>query len=131
MAVLTGNSGALQYRGRRVSKVRDWSLSVGREAQETTCLGTHDRSYVPGLRGATGSATCLYDPSDTTTSDLLNSIFDDRSESAEVDFVLNMAGGQAMTCQAFLTAVSPSVAAGQAVAVSVNFQVTGQITGRF
>ena len=65
MAVLTGANGALKYEGKTVAKCRSWSLSVSRDALEDTCIGTDDRSYVKGLRGGSGSATVLYDPSDS------------------------------------------------------------------
>ena len=60
MAVLTGAQGALSN-GSTVAKVRSWSLTVNRDALEDTCIGSDDRSYVKGLRGASGNATVLYD----------------------------------------------------------------------
>ena len=75
MAVLTGFEGAL-YHGvvtenedgdessvvwTQVAHVRNWSITVTRDVLETTGLGDGDRTYVQGLRGATGTATILYD----------------------------------------------------------------------
>ena len=61
MAVLTGFEGALYYEGTQIAHVRNWSVSVTRDVLETTGLGDGDRTYVQGLRGATGTATILYD----------------------------------------------------------------------
>lgn len=135
MTVLTGADGQLKYNNRTVAKVRDWSLTVSKDAVEDTCLGVYDRTYIEGLRGATGSASLLYDPSEAIANDLLNSIFKNDDESAEVAFVMNRNnyanGGGTFTCNAFITNVSPSVSVGAAQAVSVSFQVSGPIDGKF
>ena len=129
MAVLTGANGALRYEGRTVAKCRSWSLSVSRDALEDTCIGTDDRSYVKGLRGASGSATVLYDPNDTVGVSLINSIFDNNASDA-VEFVFNTSGGQ-FKCTALLTTINPSVSVGDVQAVSLSFQVSGPIDGRY
>ena len=129
MAVLTGANGALKYEGRTVAKCRSWSLTINRDALEDTCIGTDDRSYVKGLRGASGNATLLYDPSDANGAALLNSIFDN-SASDDVEFVFNNSSGQ-FKCKALLTTVNPSVSVGDVQAVSLSFQVSGPIDGRY
>ena len=63
MAVLTGADGQLKYQSKMLAKARDWTISVSKDALEDTHLGLYDRTYVEGLRGATGSMTVLYDPS--------------------------------------------------------------------
>jgi hypothetical protein len=131
MAVLTGAGGALRFRNQRVGKVRDWSLNVERSALDTSCLGTFDRTYVSGLRGASGSATVLYDTEDTAARALLNSIFEDHAEPEAVDFVMDVAQGGGFSCVALVTSVSPAVSTGEVTAVSVNFQVSGPISGGF
>ena len=59
-----------------IAHVRNWSVTVTRDVLETTALGDGDRTYVQGLRGATGTATILYD-NDVTTEGykLWNEIF--------------------------------------------------------
>lgn len=130
MAVLTGAQGALKYEGRTVAKCRSWSLTINRDALEDTCIGTDDRTYVKGLRGASGSATVLYDPADTNGSALLNSIFDN-SASDDVQFVFNDPAGNSFKCTALLTTVNPTVSVGDVQAVSLSFQVSGPIEGRY
>lgn len=106
-------------------------MTINKDALEDTCLGTYDRSYVQGLRGATGSATLLYDPEDTAGTGLLNSIFDNSSAGDPCEFVFNDPVGGAFKCSAFLTTINPSVSVGDVQAVSVNFQITGPIEGRY
>lgn len=132
MAVLTGKNGALQWNGSTVGKVRSWSLSVNKDPLETTNLGSNDRTYVPGMRGSTGSAELMYDPTEGQATELLNSIFsDDVSVSQGVSFVLDQAGGKSLACTAFLTSVSPSVSVGDIQVCSVAFQVSGAVSGGF
>lgn len=130
MAVLTGAHGALRYEGRTIAKCRSWSLTINRDALEDTCIGTDDRTYVKGLRGASGNATVLYDPNDTNGSALLNSIFDNNA-SDDVQFVFNEPGGGRFSCTAILTTVNPTVSVGDVQAVSLSFQVSGPIDGRY
>ena len=130
MAVLTGAHGALRYQGQTVAKCRSWSLTINRDALEDTCIGQNDRTYVKGLRGASGSATVLYDPEDTAGRSLLNSIFNNNA-SDDVEFVFNDPAGGRFKCIAILTTVNPTVSVGDVQAVSLSFQVSGAIDGRY
>ena len=75
MTVLTGADGQLKYGTTVLGKIRDFSLAISRDSLEDTCLGDFDRTYVEGLRGATGSATLLYDPSNEDANAFLDLIF--------------------------------------------------------
>ena len=55
--ILTGADGQLKLGTRSIAKVRNWSLSIQRNAIDVTCLEEFDRSYVPGVRNTTGNAT--------------------------------------------------------------------------
>lgn len=129
--VLTGADGQLKYLGAIVGKVRDWSITINKDALEDTCLGVNDRTYVGGLRGTSGSATILYDPGNLSARNFLNSILNDSTTEDNVDFVFNKADGASFSCNGFLTSVSPSVSVGAVQAVSVSFQVSGKPKGVF
>ena len=138
--ILTGADGALKYRSRGIAKVRNWSLSVQRNAIDVTCLEEFDRSYVTGVRNITGNATIYYDPTQTDDVRLLNSIFLDRNATdSEVEedivFVLNKnnfpGGSGTFACTVLLTEVGTAANVGEATAVNVSFQVTGPIDGEF
>jgi len=136
MSVLTGADGRLVYNGLALAKIREWSLTVTKDALEETCLGDFDRSYVEGLRNTTGTATVLYDPSISVANTFLNTIFGNEEEPVELTFELNsknktLGGGNFVT-KGFLTSVSPSASVGSVSAVSINFQVNGKlVTGGF
>jgi len=129
--VLTGADGQLKYQGSVVGKVRDWSITVTKDALEDTCLGDYDRSYTQGLRSTTGSATVLYDPGNAQAVVFLNSILNNSNMEESVEFVFNRLDDQAFKCKGFLTSVSPSVNVGEVQAVSVSFQVSGKPVGTF
>jgi len=131
MTVLTGADGDLLYGTARVGKVRNWSLSINRDALDDTCLGDVDRTFITGLRNVTGSCSIFYDPSNQTARDLMNTIFDDGGFTEDVSFVFNRGAGDKFRCNVILTNVTASVDVGAAQAVNVTFQVSGPIDGRF
>jgi len=131
MTVYTGAGGELRYNGARIAKCREYSLEISRDALETTTLGDNDRVYISGIRGATGSATILYDREDTATRSLLNSILADNDASHAVSFVFNAVDNATMEAAALITSVSTPVAVGDVIACSVSFQVSGRLSGEF
>lgn len=132
MAVLTGASGALRLNGTIVARVRNWSLNINKDALETTCLNTNDREYTSGLRGASGSATVLYDPSDVPTVNLLNRIFQDQLEPTDtVEFSMSEVLGKRISALVLITNVSPSVSTGDVQSADVQFTISGAMTGGF
>ena len=131
MAVLTGSNGELRYNGLRVAKCREYSLDISRDSLETTTLGSYDRSYVPGVRGTSGSATIIYDRDDAGTVAVLNSIFSNSTNIGEVKFVFNTADNVALEVDAFVTQESTPVSVGAVTACSVNFQASGSFNGTF
>ena len=135
MAVLTGADGQLLYGRTVIAKIRDFSITVNKDALETTCLATNDRTYIEGLRGSSASATLLYDPSNSTANKLLNSIFATDGAEEELTFKMNRKnapdGGGNFRVKGFLTSISPSVSVGAVQAVSVSFQVSGEVAGVF
>jgi len=137
--ILTGADGLLKYGKSSCVKVRNWSLSIARDAIDVTCLNTYDREYVAGLRSATGSATLYYDPTQATDRSLLNTIFEDNSDCGgttcleTVSFYLNncASGPGNFEAEAIITSVSPAVEVGAATAVQISFQISGAIDGKF
>ena len=131
MAVQTGADGQLKYNNKIIGRCRDWSISINKDALEDTCLGSYDRSYVEWLRGTTGSATVLYDPSDATANAMLNSVLTNGEGESTMEFTLSRGNSRAFTCSGFITSISPSVSVGAATACSISFQVSGKPTGGF
>jgi hypothetical protein len=131
MSVVTGSNGELRWQGTRIAKCRNFSLDINRDALETSVLASFDRTYTEGMRGASGSATILYDEDDTISRNLLNSIFDADSSTKSVSMVLNTSTGKALEFQAFVTQVGTPVAVGEVTACSIGFQVSGPFNGGF
>lgn len=98
---------------------------------DDTCLGTFDRTFIEGLRGATGSVVILYDPTNATVVSLLNRILENEGDTDDIGFVLNTATNQRLECSALITSQSTPMSTGEAVAVSVSLQVTGPISGGY
>jgi hypothetical protein len=131
MPVLTGANGAMTYGGQPVTCVRSWSLDISRDALETTCLGVYDRTFVEGLRGATGTAVLLYDPASTNVVAILNRILANNAAANAVEFILNSASTQKLAFTALVVSTSTPMNVGEVVAVNATFTVTGAITGNY
>ena len=129
MAVLTGADGKVLVNGAQILKARDYTISLAKDALETSHLGSYDREYVEGLRGATGSMTVLYDPTESTAVSLLQSILTTNGTSQKVDFVFTSQDNKKLVYSGFLTSVSQSVSTGAVQAASCNFQISGAIEG--
>jgi hypothetical protein len=125
MAVLTGSNGELRYRGARVGKCRSISIDVSRDALETTGLGDYDRTYVEGLRGSTGSATVLYDETDPATVELASAIFKNDEGAQPIEIIVNAITGKAFRFRAITTQMGTPVSAGEVIACSFSFQISG------
>ena len=129
MAVLTGADGKVLVNGAQILKARDYTISLAKDALETSHLGSYDREYVEGLRGATGSMTILYDPTESTAVSLLQSILNTDGTSQTVDFVFTSQDNKKLVYSGFITSVSQSVSTGAVQAASCNFQISGAIEG--
>ena len=131
MAVLTGADGKVLVNGAQILKARDYTISLAKDALETSHLGSYDREYVEGLRGATGSMTVLYDPTESTAVSLLQSILTTNGTSQKVDFVFTSQDNKKLVYSGFLTSVSQSVSTGAVQAASCNFQISGSTADGF
>ena len=129
MAVLTGADGKVVVNGAQIMKARDYTINISKDALETSHLGSYDREYVEGLRGATGSMTVLYDPTESTAVSLLQSILTTDGTSQKVDFVFTSQDNKKLVYSGFITSVSQSVSTGAVQAASCNFQISGAVEG--
>lgn len=91
------------------------------DTAETSCFGTTDKTYIPGLKGATFSIEGLWD---ATLDGYMDTAF-----GTEVAVVYRPAGTGAgliqYAFQAILTAYNPPGSIGDAVKYSAQFQITG------
>jgi len=131
MTVQTATYAELRWNGQRVAKVRDLNLDITKDALETTSLGDYDRTYIPGVRGAAGSGTLLYDNNDSATVSLLNTIYNNQTNLDGLTIALNTAQGVQFEGAVVLTNVGVALSTGEVISCNVQFQFSGDIAGRF
>ncbi len=131
MTLITGSNGQLRHNGVPVAKCREYSIDINRDALESSVLGSFDREYIEGMRGATGSATVLYDADDPGTVEIANSIFRDGGPRQSITMILDTNTSKGLAFNAITTQVSTPVRVGDVTACSLSFQITGPIDGRF
>jgi len=132
MAVKTGSTAELRFEGAAIAKVRDVSLTIVRDALETTGIGQRDRTYAYGVRGTTGTGTLLYDSADAATTATMNRLLNDSESTDTIAMVLdtNVAEGT-LEGDALITQAGVSVSVGSVVSVPISFSFTGKPSGTF
>jgi hypothetical protein len=104
--------------------VRNASIDISRDTLETTNLGESSRAYVTGLRGASGSATLLYE----------NSLLDDVYAKINTDLqssitaTLTLTTGKTISGSVLITSVGSTVTVGDVTSTNVAFTFTGDLT---
>jgi hypothetical protein len=104
--------------------VRDASIDISRDTLETTNLGESSRAYVTGLRGASGSATLLYE----------NSLLDDvyakinTDSQGSITATLTLTTGKTISGSVLITSVGSTVTVGDVTSTNVAFTFTGDLT---
>lgn len=132
MAVKTGSTAELRFEGAAIAKVRDVSLTIVRDALETTGIGQKDRTYAYGVRGTTGTGTLLYDSANAATTATMNRLLNDSEATDTIAMVLdtNVAEGT-LSGDALITQAGVSVSVGSVVSVPISFSFTGKPSGTF
>tara|TARA_B100000902_G_scaffold244222_1_gene231203 strand:+ start:385 stop:816 length:432 start_codon:yes stop_codon:yes gene_type:complete len=137
MGFFTGRTGSVVFNGKPVAKIRDWSLETTVELISTNTIDSGVNTFVPGSKGATGSATLLYyklesgeSSSLTEFTALLAKIMKTSviTTSDRVSLELNVGGGSAddIKFNAYITSASVSVSTGELSVVPINFTVDGE-----
>jgi len=103
---------------------RDASIDISRDTLETTSLGESSRVYATGLRGASGSATLLYE----------NSLLDDvyakinTDSQGSITATLTLTTGKTISGSVLITSVGSTVTVGDVTSTNVAFTFTGDLT---
>ena len=128
MTYYSGKNGTLTYNGNSVAKVSNWSFSSSVDTLETTAISDSERSYVPGLRQATGSATIFY--YDDAPKPLLERIIGTSAVSESDILSLKLGwGSKYVQGNVIITSGELSCAVGDVMQATVQFQFTGTATG--
>jgi len=133
MTYAIANNAEIRWNGTVLGLARDISLSITKDALETTTLANRDRTYIGGLRGATGSCSLLFDDTDTLVASLLNRITGNTTATEDGSLTFNFAAnGARFVLPVLITNVGMTASSGDLVAADVEFQVTGPLpTGGF
>jgi hypothetical protein len=119
----TGANGSFTING-YTGVVRNATVDISRDALETTNLGNYSRTYTPGLIGATGNATFIYEAEikSNLITNLLNTA---SSRETPIAVTLTVGTGQTLAGSVFITQVGTSVSVGDVTSTNVAFQFTG------
>jgi len=138
MAYFTGRTGSITVGSNNMAKLRDWSLETTVELLSTNVIGDFANTFVPGFKGATGSATLLYyrteteDGSDLQFTTLLNKVHKVGAitENDKVKLILNVGTDvkDDVEFNAYITSASISVSTAELTVVPINFTVDGDFT---
>jgi hypothetical protein len=141
MAFFTGRTGSLVYNSKPVAKIRDWSIETTVELLSTNTIDSAVNTFVPGVSGATGSATLIYyklegaeSGSYTQFTELLSKIMKTDiagvTTSDKVKLELNVGDDDTddIVFNAYITSASVSVSTGELSVVPISFTVDGAFT---
>ena len=111
-----------------IAKVSNWSISATVDTLETTVLTESDRSYVPGLRTISGSATIFY--YDDAPKSLLERVVKTAVVSESDILTIKLGWGTKLIQGAcIITSAELNCAVGEVMQASIQFQFTGAPTG--
>jgi hypothetical protein len=127
MTYYSGKDGTLTYNGSSVAKVSNWSFSSSVDALETTAISDSDRSYAPGLRQFSGSATIFY--YDDAPKTLLERIVGTSAVSESAVAIKLGWGNKYVQGNVIITSGELSCSVGEVMQATVQFQFTGALTG--
>ena len=136
MGFYTGRSGSLVYNGKKVAKIRDWSVETTVELLSTNSIDSTVNTFTPGVKGATGSATLMYyrleeaeSATRTEFTQLLNKIMriGGINVNQRVFLELNVGGGadDDIKFDAYITSAQVSVSTGELSVVPIQFTMDG------
>jgi hypothetical protein len=145
MGFYTGRSGSLTFDGKKVAKIRDWSVETTLELLSTNTIDSAFNTFTPGVKGATGSATLMYyrleageSENRTQFTALLARIMKkgaitaatSEQENDRVFLELNVGGGAAddIKMYAYITSAQVSVSTGELSVVPIQFTMDGDFT---
>ena len=145
MTFFTGRDGSIRVANKEVAKVRDWSLDTTVELLSTNVIGDFANTFVPGFKGATGSATLFYYRLSGTESSAFSQFTEllkkvnkvgAITEDQRVGMRLQVGPPTAEQADdigifAYITSASVSVSTAELTTVAINFTVDGDFTDAF
>jgi len=148
MAFYTGRTGSLKIEDKEIAKIRDWSIETTVELLSTRTIDSVASTFVPGISGATGSATLMYyrlEAGETGANvgdftEILHKIQKEKTgtqggavkESDRVKMKLKLADNVEDTIVffAYITSATVSTSTGELAVIPINFTVDGPLEQR-
>lgn len=146
MAFYTGRTGSLKIEDTEIAKIRDWSIETTVELLSTRTIDSVASTFVPGISGATGSATLMYyrlEPGDVGLgdfTDILHKVQKDKtgtqggavneSDRVKMQLRLSNKNDDTIVFFAYITSATVSTSTGELAVIPVNFTVDGPLEQR-
>ena len=139
MGFYTGRTGSLNFGGKPVAKIRDWSVETTVQLLSTNTIDSAVNSFTPGVKGATGSATLMYyrlesgeSANFTQFTALIGKIMKGGAVETtdKVTLELNVGGSSSddIIFNAYITSAQVSVSTGELSVVPIQFTMDGDFT---
>ena len=127
MAVYSGKDGKVAWTNGSVARVRNWSLQSSFDTLEVTDLGDDARTYVAGLKSATGTMTIFYHDDNTSLSSILDNVITTGVPTAgKLELIW---GSKQVTVNAFINSATITCSTGEVMSAELGFTVTGDYLG--
>tara|TARA_A200000159_G_C7299817_1_gene329557 strand:- start:51 stop:512 length:462 start_codon:yes stop_codon:yes gene_type:complete len=135
----TGRTGKLRIESRIMAKIRDWSIETTVELISTNTIDSRFNSFVPGVAGATGSATVMYyrDTTNTDKQDFTHFISNIMTTSENgvttsnlvdlelrVDNTPTTGNTDIIKCKGYITSMGIQVSTGEVTTIPISFTVS-------
>lgn len=126
MGYYSGVDGFLESEGVRIGRVASWSLSADVELYDKSKVGDCVKSYEPGPRTITGSASIWYYNDEPKS--LLSKVLNTGDPAGPFDMRLGW-GAKQVSFKAIVTSANVSCEVGAVMQAQISFQVNGALTG--
>lgn len=148
MAFYTGRTGSLKIEDQEIAKIRDWSIETTVELLSTRTIDSVANTFVPGISGATGSATLMYYRLEEEDVGALLGDFTEilhkiqkvgsgqqgggvqESDKVEMQLRLSNKNDDTIKFSAYITSATVSTSTGELAVIPINFTVDGPLKQR-
>lgn len=125
MATVSGNLGVVKIGGNQVAEIKSFDITETDNIIEDTGMGDSFKSFVSGIKEASGTITCHFDRTDSTGQEAM-------LVGANVTLDLFPEGGQSgerqIQASVVITSVGVSQTINEIVERSFGFQASGGVT---
>ena len=127
MAATAGKDGSVIFGGDTMAFVDSWTLSSSADVYDTSSFGDNDRTFIAGIRNATGTISGTFDNSDTAQAAIVDQMVSGGTIAA-TELTLRVDDSAPFgfkAASALLTNFEVSSSATDKVSFSATFQISG------